>query len=440
MNNNRILTLLFILLLSFPIAAETVTITLEEAVKQALDNSLNLKKSSIDLAQTEYSANRLWAEIFPGFSLRAGLDFLPRTPLFTNPGFSYKSDALSYSLSFGISLSLNPSLRSSMKNIELAYRTQLLRYEEASNQLEIQVIKSFLDLKTKKENIVNMEENLRVAEQQLEKNLIARANGLLNELDLLNSRLSVETARYELSDTRNTYQNTLEEFLAVLGLETGTNIIFNGSIEIVPVSYDPEQLIQDYLPRRPDIIMQRQIIERLENSKNITTLNSRSPRLDISTTWNGGSASGQGLGGKFTDNVSGSLTLTIPIDSWIPGTRQNQTIRAANAEIEKARLDLQDTEILAKNKIRSLISNLQNIRESLEIAGLRLEIAGRTVEAADTGFRSGTVEFQELEKARKDLADARQRLLQGEYNYQSLLLDLAAAINVDWKTLTRGLP
>jgi outer membrane protein TolC len=66
-----------------------------------------------------------------------------------------------------------------------------------------------------------------------------------------------------------------------------------------------------------------------------------------------------------------------------------------------------------------------------------MDIAQRTVDAADEGFRNGTVPFQELEDRRRDLSNARQALLQGELNYQNLLLDLAAALNVEWRILTR---
>jgi len=420
------------------VKAETVTLTLDEAVKLALNQSLDLKKSAIDLAQRKYSANHLWSQIFPGFSLYSGLTFLPSTPLFTDPGFKYNSDTLSYSLNFGISLSLNPSLSSSMKNIELAYRSQLLTYDDACKQLEIQVIKNFLNLTTMKENITYMEANLRVEEQQLEKNQAAWAKGLLSELDLLNSRLGAETARYNLSTVQGTYQNALEEFLALLGMEAGTDIIFKGTVEIVPIEYDPEQLILEYLPKRPDIMSQLQTIESLELSKKTTTLSSRSPSLDIGAAWQGGSPSSnsQGLGAPFSDNVSGSLTLRIPIDSWIPGTKQNQTIRSADAEVEKARLDLQNVEIQAKTQIRSLVSNLHNTWASLGIARLRVEIAQRTVDSSAEAFQKGTIELQVLENFRNDLSDAQQRLLQGEYSYQSLLLDLAAALNVEWRTIT----
>ena len=126
-NRNRVLAILLSLLGVFSANAETITLTLDEAVQLALDQSLNLKKEAIDLARTEYSSRRLWAEIFPGFNLSAGLNILPAAPLITEPGFKYKDENLEYSLNLGLSLSLNPSLRSSMKRIDLAYRSQLLK-------------------------------------------------------------------------------------------------------------------------------------------------------------------------------------------------------------------------------------------------------------------------------------------------------------------------
>ena len=434
-----LLTALFFLLNVPGAAGESVTITIDEAVQRALDNSINLKKGAIDLAQAGYSANRLWSEIFPGISLSAGLTFLPSSPLFTEPGFSYNDDALSYSLNLGLSLALNPSIRSSMRRIELAYRSELLTYEQAAQQLEIQVIKNFLGLVNSREHIAFMQESLDIAIQNLNQDRIAWQNGMLNELTWLNSQLSTETARYNLNMAQGAYQIALEEFLTLLDMDTGTDLILAGTIEIVPIYYYPEELILMYLHRRPDIIRQHQTIERLELIRNGTTHSNRSPTLDLGTQWRGGSpTSGQrgGLSDQFTDNITGSVTLRIPIDAWIPGTRQSQNIRAANSELEKAHLDLQNTQTQAKAQIRSLVLNLNNTIESLEIARLRMEIAQRTVEATEIGFRNGTVQYRVLEETRRDLADARQRFLNGELSYQSMFLDLAAALNVDWRVLS----
>ena len=433
-----VLALLIFPLWAFPARAEPVTLSLEEAIQRALDQSINLRRQAVDLAEAGYSANRLWSEIFPSFSLRAGFTFLPSTPLLTEPGFRYNRDALSYSLNLGVALSLNPSLRASMDRIELAYRAQLLGYEDARRQLEIRVIKDFLRLVTMKENITHMEESLEFATQTMNNNRVAWQHGHLNELTWLNSQLSVQAARYDLNTASGAYQNALWEFLALLGMDAGTDITFMGTVDIIPILYDSEQLIMEHLPRRPDIINQRQTIERLELGRTITTLSNRAPTLVLSTDWGGGSPTpnNRGIGAPFADRVSGSVMLNIPVDSWIPGTRQSQSIRAASAEVEKARLDLENIETRAKTEIRSLISNLNNTWESLEIARLRVDIAERTVEAAGEAFRNGAVPFQEFEDRRRDLANARQRLLHGELSYQNLLLDLASALNVEWRTLT----
>jgi len=438
LNRKRLFILMFVFLPLLVNATETVTLTLEDAVRMALDQSINLKKSAIDLAQAGYSASRLWSEIFPGFSLSAGFTFLPSTPLITEPGFQYKDNALSYSASFGLSLSLNPSIYSSMKRIELAYRAQLLSYENASKQLEIQVIKRFLNLIAMKANIAYMQESLDLAQQKMNSDRVARANGLLSELTWLNTQLSAETARYNLLTAQNSYKNTLGEFLALLGIDDDVDVTLSGTVEIAQLQLDPEKLILEYLPKRPDIISQRQVIERLELTKNIstTTNSSRSPTLVLSTQWRGGSPQTGGLSAPFTDSISGSLSLSIPVDSWIPGTKANQNFKAANNEVEKAKLDLQYTETQARTQIRSLVSNLGSTWQSLEIARLRVSVAQRTVDATNVGFRNGTVEFRDLEDRRSDLSNARLRLLQEELSYQSLLLDLAAALNVEWKTLT----
>ena len=95
------------------------SLSLDEAVELALRESLNLRKSSLDLALSDYAAKRLWSEIFPSFSLNGGLSF--GSPLASGGGFKADQSAMSYSLSFGLSLSLNMGITEAMKRIELAY-------------------------------------------------------------------------------------------------------------------------------------------------------------------------------------------------------------------------------------------------------------------------------------------------------------------------------
>jgi outer membrane protein TolC len=221
------------------------------------------------------------------------------------------------------------------------------------------------------------------------------------------------------------------EFLTILGLEQDREVVLEGELSVVPVDVDGEKLIREYLPGRPDMVNLRRNIERLRYAEKKNRLDSRAPSVRLETQWGGGGT----LGGadKFADTLRGAISLNIPLDPWIPGTKTAQSLRSDGAELEKAELDLGNAGIAAASQIRSLTAGLRNSWESIEIARLGVSTAERTYALTEEGFIGGTVESMTLADARNDLADARRRLLTAELSYRIMTLDLAAAVNVDWK-------
>jgi outer membrane protein TolC len=411
------------------------TLSLDRAVELALEQSLDLQKEFIDLKTAGVSASNLWAEIFPTVSAGGGLSYA--TPLFTDPGFQADGNLLGYNVSLGVTFRFASSLSSSMKLLKLAYQSQLLNYENSRRQLEIRVAKTFFGLIAEKRNLVNLENTRAQAERQLEKNRIAFNNGLVSQVVFLQSSLAVESARLNLSVAETLYTSRLGDFLTLLGLDGGAAIDLEGEIAIERVEVDSARLIGEYLVKRPDVVSQRQAIERLELAQKQTTLNARAPSLSLTTRWQGGSGTGTNAG-KFSDSLSASLSVDIPIAGWIPGTGgQNggQAIQAAKANVEKAKLDLKNTENQARAEIRSLSENLRNSWAGVEIARLQVALAEQTYELSEQGFRSGVTESLVLENARNSLAEARQQLLEVELSYMNMILDLAGALNVDWREL-----
>jgi multidrug efflux system outer membrane protein len=409
-------------------------LSLDRAVELALANSLDLRKRSIDLKTAEVAAHNLWAQVFPSITAGAGLNY--STPLTTGTGFQAKADNLTWSASLGLSLPLSPSLASGMKITELAYRTRLLDYENARKQVVILISNTFFNLLTEKENLVILEGDRRLAEGQFEKSGISFRNGLTRELDYLQSQFSMESARLALSRAEATYAVNLGQFLTLLGLAQDTPVTLEGRLEITRIEADAEALIREYLPRRPDIVSQRQNIEQLEYTEKQQTLSSRSPSLTLSAQWQG-SPNG-GMTGEFADSLRGGVSLNIPVESWIPGTRSHQSIKNAGMNVEKAKLDLQNTEIAAMQEIRTLTANLKNSWGNIEIARFRVDLAERTYRLTEQGYQSGTVEYQDLETSRNTMASARQQLLEGELAYKTMMLNLSAALNIDQDELAAG--
>ena len=420
-------------LLRFPAGADTKELSLEKALELALENNLNIRKSLIDLEGTGYSANRLWSEVFPTISATGGISYPGagfQNPLFSGGNNGFDRDAIGYNIGAGISLGLNAGIPYSMRNIRLAYQSNLLRYEDALNQLNIQITKKYFSLIAEKNNLDYLEEILNLAQRHMERNQISFNNGLIRELILIQSRLGAENARFNYSTALSIYINNMGEFLAMLGLEHNAEISLSGEKTVIKIEAGAEALINEYLPRRPDIIGRRQEIERLENAERQTSLSSRAPSVRLSVDWLTNNFD------PFTDRLSGSAQVSIPIDPWIPGTRTNQAVQNANRSVEKAKLDLQIAEDAAKTQIRSLTANLINSWDSVTIARLSIFVAERSYQMSEHGFLNGTVESLALEDARNNLASARQRLLQSELSYFIMTLDLCAALNINLHDLT----
>jgi len=401
------------------------SLSLEEAVSLALDYNLNLQKERIDLEASGYSEKNLWSEIFPTINASAGVGY--QNPLFTGSP-TFESGA-SYSVGLGINLSLNAGIPYAMRSIRLAHQGSILRYEDACSQFSIQVTKKYYSLVAEKNNLLLLEEVLSLSQRQYDKSAVSFRNGLVGELSLLQSGLAVENARYNLISASTSYANSMSEFLAMLGLPADSKITLLGAINIARINADPDVLITERLSQRPDIVRSAQEIERLANSQMQSVLQSRAPSLSLSMDWNVSAFD------PFADRINARANLTIPIDPWIPGTPRNQTVRRSDDALEKARLDLAILENSAKNQIRSLASLLRNSWDSITIARLGLTTSQRSYQLTEQGFLNGTVEALALEDARNNMANARQRLLQSELSYFNMILDLSAALNIDWKDL-----
>jgi len=403
-----------------------LTLNLDDAVRYAIESNLSLQRQRIDLASSGYSERNIWMEIFPTVNATAGVGY--RSPLFSE---SIQNPGINYSIGFGLNLSLNAGIPYVMNNIKLAHQGNILKFEDARNQLSIQITKLFYARIAEFNNLALLEEILNVAQIRYARSETAFRNGLAGELSLVSSRMAVENARYNLSTARITYSNNMTEFLAMLGMDYGTNVALSGEIDIARIEADADSLIAAHLPGRPDIVRAAQEIERLENVQSQVLFQNRAPSVSLSLNWSSSNFD------PFSDLLSANANLTIPVDSWIPGTTRGQNVTRARENIERARLDLTMTQNAARTQIRSLTALLSNSWDSILIARLALDAAQRTYQLTEERFLSGRTETTALEDAHNDLAAARRRLQTAELSYFYMILDLSAALNIDWRDFMR---
>jgi multidrug efflux system outer membrane protein len=402
--------------------------------------SLSLQKTGIDVATAEFAVKNTWSSILSVVNPSLAVSYGDN--LFSGDGFQFDKANGTFSIQAGVNIAFNTGLPQTIRLTALAYQSQLLSYESARRVVERDVTRTFYSRIADWNTLANLERALALADKQYERNRISFEYGLTSRLDYLRSQLSVETARLRLSQQEAIYAANMRSFLTTLGLEYDPEITLAGQLDIVKIDLDPEPLIQKYLFQRLDILIQQQTIQRAELTVKQQSL---SPWLSASVQWRGGtgpagaqarvSTTAWGQDAQFADQLTGSITLTIPINNWIPGTSANRQLRSANDTVEKARLDMQTTQNTARNEIRTLTDSLRNSWFSIEIARLQVEIAEQTYSLSEEGFQQGVVETLTLEENRNSLSSAQDQLLTAEHTYYGYMLDLSSALNISIQDL-----
>jgi outer membrane protein TolC len=409
-------------------------LTLDDCIKRALQTDIALQRKAVDVETARVSAVNLWSEFLPAVSVGASLSY---EDSLSEPQKTFPHDA-NYGVPVDVTLTLSSILPIpvNMQISKLAYETQLQEWKTEQQDIRIRVSQNYYRLLVEEENIALLEETLAIAERQLAKDETQFRSGLTNELSVLRSRLSVENARYALNKTRRDRQQDLSIFLSEAGFTdeemSGKQISLSGTIEIVPLHPDANRLIEDFLPKRSDIINAAAEIRRLELTASRTSLSQRGPALSLSGSYRGNLASGafNGTSQPFSDSLSARLSVSIPLDPWIPGSKGAQAVMSAEAEVEKARLNLRSIRQSAANSIRSIVENMENTLSSIGVAQLRAEIAERTYRMSETAFERGAMEILDYENARASWAQSRQDLLKERLAYKNLVLNLEREINM----------
>jgi multidrug efflux system outer membrane protein len=138
---------------------------------------------------------------------------------------------------------------------------------------------------------------------------------------------------------------------------------------------------------------------------------------------------------KFTDDPAArgnfSLSLSIPLSSWIPGSSQALGAKTLKENAAQTELTLDTVRKNADQDIRKKADEIERIRGNLDSAALNLRITSRAYELSEQGYRGGLVSQTDLQNANKNMVNAKQTLLTTNNSYLAAVYNLAAALHLD---------
>jgi outer membrane protein TolC len=412
-----------------PLAGEAQEISLdaEAAVKLALENNLSLKSGRLELGKAARARSATWNSLLPSIDASAILSRSNEEPAY--PGLSPWNMALQLEASLPLSMAKLSSVRATI----LGYESGKIDYETAERQLEREVRKAFYALLLSRESIRLAERRLATAEKQYQNALKNYEAGNAPKLDALTAQVAAENLKPELEEQRVSYASSLMSFQLLLGLEPGDQLSLKGAIEAEAYRFDPLELSKTYLGGRLDIQALEKRIQIKENEKKLKDRAAYAPTLSASASYapaiNDPFAFKRGSGEDWTDNGQLTLSVSIPLDGFVPGSADRVASASARDDIEIARIALRQARQKAEVEIRSALLGLEKSLRTMDALALNVERAREAYDLTDTSYRAGALNLLEVQNASDELQKAELLLLKEKYNYLSGLIDLSYSLN-----------
>jgi len=434
-----LIPVLISVLFSGVIGAESITLTVDQAVEMAIAQNLGLKQEGIDVRTKERAKDSAWNAFLPSMSASAGFNSTAglfqfngiTPPALTDPG------AVGFTTGLNFSLPINAAVSTGIKNLVSDYEAGLISYEDAQKKLERDVRKQFFLLLGSQENIKIQEGNISLAEKRLTQARNNFDNGLAPELEVLSAEVTLANLQPAYNGTVASYDSLMLFFKFLLGEDRGTEITLEGNLDTDLYDLDSEELINGFIARRLDIRQLEKQIDTLGYAKKTMNRNYNTPTLVVGGSW--------GLSGSnsdtsrmmqpidpwtdWTDRFTLSLNLQWKFDGLIPGSKSDVQVKEMQDAIDSLSIAKQMAFENAGMEITNIVNKLATSRKTIEANTSSVELAKKNYELTEEAYNVGTRELLDVEARQQDYLKAAQQLLLAKYEYIAGLLDLEYALN-----------
>lgn len=426
-----------------------ISLTVEQAVSYANQNSKTLKSSAIDLEMKRRADSFKWNQLLPSVNISgtvsrsnekidttaAMMEVL--SPLFGTLGSAApapveitESDHWMVVGNIGISWNFSFALFDGMKLVKKQYEAGLITWDQTVRQNELQIRKLFYGLLLQQESLTLQKKSLENARLRMEQARVNYRNGLIPELTLLQAQVAYENARPTIMKQEQAMNQQLDLFGFMLGLPAGTKITLEGAIDPSFVDLNPDKLISLYAQNHPDILSLQKNLEILNLNLSLQNMQAYTPALQLSWGFQPVvSKISSNWIDTYMDNGAFSATLAWNLTNLLPFSANRQSAKDTKDNIRKLELSLETLIEKTELDIRTKVDALAQSQAAIEASAGNIQLAQRSYDMTLVAYRNGTVELLDVRDAENQLNQAKLGLANEKFNYLSGLLDLEYTLN-----------
>ncbi|NLM00616.1 MAG: TolC family protein [Treponema sp.] len=398
-------------------------LTLNMALESAKKLNPELLNQKIILESATRENKSVWNNFLPKLSVDGGISM---------PHGQGVEPSLGWSASAGLSLSLSVATGPKIKQSALAYDIALLNFYKTEKKVLSSIEQTYYSLIAEKKNINILQTSLMLAESSYNQVLQNYNRGLVSELDMLNARYAYHSIQPNLESAISKFAYNLSNFAITVGKDGQRfSIEENLEIPIVKLSMlDGEKLCEKYLLKRIDIKLKELALENARLTLKMQKTSTQVPTIRLSESLSlREKAEGLALSGSF------SVSTSIPLSSYIPGSETANSIANKEDSVLSAERDLENTKNVARNDISKKAAEVNRLWNMISLAEMNRSIAIRSHELSNEGYNAGLVSRTDFDNARQKMTKAEQDVISAKLSYFNAVYDLALALEISIEEL-----
>lgn len=409
---------LIILLVLTSTVLPAATLTLSQAQDLAVSSSLTVKSSTLDLKATQRTSEI--DNALPSISLSAGLN--ASTGL-----LSSQQTSIGANVGVGVSFKF-------LDGDEYTARTRLINVENAkltvetkTSDVRIQVITLYWNVVAQELNVKSLATTLESMRKSHQANQQRYAAGQIDSLTLSQSELSLYNAEQNLSEATLSYQSAQSALKAVIGEVDLSDL--DGLLEIrqlKEIGTFTSNIFSAVLVRQSQLA-----VDRARVSYDSARYTATTPTLSVSASIGlNASYSASANAFNISDSYSGSLSMSIPTDSWFKNSATSVNLENLDTAIQQARLSAQIAKDEVMDEVQEIYDSINKCIRNQEALNKKQVLLETQLKLTQQAYDGGLTDYLSLLEANENVFLGNLGILQNQLDYTIYINILAVKLSV----------
>jgi outer membrane protein TolC len=400
-------------------AADSLKLSLEQAIELALNENLTLKSANIAVERVDYSVKENWYALLPSLNAQAQYTNNIMKPVFFSSFFPGGKMEIGSTNSYTVAGSLQLPIFSMAlyKNIqlsELELRSTLESARSSKLDLLTQVKNTFYGIVMLKQSNEVLEQSYNNAKESADNIKRMYEQGMASEYDKIRSEVAVRNLAPAITQAKNALDLSYMQLKILLSLKLDQPLDVTGDIE--KYSSDIANFSEDYYDLRDNSTLRSLDLEIDKMNKNIELIDAQKLPVVSGTM----SYSLQMQSEEFTFNrqwsnsLSAGLAIQIPIFNKfsINLKRKQAVVGLKQLEFQKS-LTNDNLNMAARNSL----NEMKRAQDQMFSDREAVKQAQKGYEIAKVRYSTGSGTVLELNDTEVALTNARLNLNQTIYNF-----------------------